>query len=215
MPADPTLAQSAASRRNGGLGHGPASDEGKARSALNAHRHGLGAQGFVLRPEEQERFSALHEAFRRRWPPADAIMDGLITDLAQHALLRRRLAELEMTVMTAHLGRAAMTAEELAGCPDPRLPSLATLARYRTRLEQAERAVRDQIEALRGQDDQATKAAAAPARTTPRTNEPEPRPHSQPLPGTGEAEPAASPPLNRHERRRLEALGRRQGRLAA
>src|SRR5690349_21319968 len=54
MPVSPTPtpAQSEASRLNGARGHGPATPEGKARSALNGMRHGLRGATFALLPDE-------------------------------------------------------------------------------------------------------------------------------------------------------------------
>jgi hypothetical protein len=81
MPADPTPAQADASRSraaapspqepgrerpgghaNGARSTGPASDAGKARSALNGVRHGLCGRTFFLLPDEDPAEFRRHEA---------------------------------------------------------------------------------------------------------------------------------------------------------
>ena len=52
MPTSPSPAQSEASRQNGARSAGPATDAGKARSALNSVRHGLCGRTFFLLPDE-------------------------------------------------------------------------------------------------------------------------------------------------------------------
>ena len=52
MPTAPSPAQSEASRLNGARSNGPATDAGKARSALNGVRHGLCGRTFFLLPDE-------------------------------------------------------------------------------------------------------------------------------------------------------------------
>ena len=58
----PSLAQSEASRLNGTLSSGPVTEAGKARSALNAVRHGLSGRTFLLLPDEDPAEFAAHEA---------------------------------------------------------------------------------------------------------------------------------------------------------
>ena len=73
MPASPTAAQSAASRANGARSHGPATPEGKARSALNGTRHGLRGATFALLPDEDPaEWAAVLAGYLARVRPADA-----------------------------------------------------------------------------------------------------------------------------------------------
>jgi hypothetical protein len=81
MSSTPTPAQSAASRHNGARSHGPASEAGKARAALNGVRHGLCGRTFFLLADEDPAEFAAHEgtwlaawrratctSTRRPWP---------------------------------------------------------------------------------------------------------------------------------------------------
>jgi len=72
MPVTPTLAQSAASHLNGSHSVGPATVDGKARSARNAVRHGLSGRTFFLLPDEDPEEFAAHEAeCLAAWRPRD------------------------------------------------------------------------------------------------------------------------------------------------
>ena len=62
---------------------GPQTPEGKARSAMNALKHGLRARGFALLPEEDPAEWDEHLAdLRRCLAPADATEEKLVTALA-------------------------------------------------------------------------------------------------------------------------------------
>ena len=62
---------------------GPKTQEGKARSALNALRHGLRARSFALLPEEDPAEWAEHLSdLRAGYAPADAAEEKLVTALA-------------------------------------------------------------------------------------------------------------------------------------
>jgi hypothetical protein len=81
---------------------GPNTPEGKARSAMNALRHGLRARGFVLLPEEDPAEWAEHLAdLRHDLAPADATEDKLVTALAVAMWNEIRADRTECGVLTA------------------------------------------------------------------------------------------------------------------
>lgn len=127
-------------RRNGALSQGPITAEGKARSALNATRHGLCARTLVLRDAEEEtELAVLRAAMLARHQPLDALEAHWVEELLFVAWRQRRLWALEDAV----LARAA------DALPAPNLPSLATLIRYRGRLDRDARRAGDELAALR------------------------------------------------------------------
>ena len=72
MPTTPSPAQSEASRLNGAHSTGPATADGKARSALNGVRHGLCGRTFFLLPDEDPAEFQEHEAmWLAVWSPRD------------------------------------------------------------------------------------------------------------------------------------------------
>jgi hypothetical protein len=213
MPASPSAAQSAASRLNGAASAGPATPEGKARSALNGTRHNLHGPFRLLAGEDEAAFEALRADLRGRHAPAGEAEAHWCDELARAYWRQRRLFALEEAALTAPL------AEAIEGTD--RLPSLATLARYRVRVERDARLAREQLDALKASrptapaaarlrwllaraEEQAAVVTAAPEAA----GTPEPEPAAAPL----APEAADTRPLNRHERRRLTAL-RRHGRV--
>src|SRR3954451_21693642 len=83
MPVSPTPARSEASRQNGALSRGPATPEGKARSALNGTRHGLRGSTFALLPgEDPAAWAAVLAGSLARFRPADAAELACVERLA-------------------------------------------------------------------------------------------------------------------------------------
>src|SRR3954451_9958879 len=123
MPASPSPAQSAASRSNRALSRGPATPDGKARSAANATRHGLRGTSGTVPPEHAPELAALRDALTARLAPADAVERHWVVEIAFALWQQQRL----QAVTAAVLAHAEGDTDE----PErPRLPSLATLARY-------------------------------------------------------------------------------------
>ena len=124
MPLSPTPAQSEASRLNALHSTGPVTAEGKAASSRNAVRHGLRGGSIEVSPEERDFLVEATASLQRRWQPVDAVEHGLVQALALMELKLVRLDTVEMQVLAASI-------EEPDG---KRLPSLATLVRYRNRI---------------------------------------------------------------------------------
>ena len=140
MPLAPSAAQSATSRANGTLSRGPATPEGKARSAQNATRHGLRGTSRVLSPEDAVALAALREGLSARLAPADAVEEHWVGEMAFALWQQQKLQALTALVLSA----------AVCGTSEPettRLPFLATLARYRARIERDLRLAQQELEA--------------------------------------------------------------------
>ena len=208
MPTDPHAEAPAASPPRA---TGPVTVEGKARSAMNATRHGICAVRPTLGPDaDTGELDALRAALVARHQPHDAAEAHWVEELVFVAWRQERLRALEAAVLAR-----AMEPEPEGDAPA--LPSLATLIRYRARLERDWRRAGEALDELRYARQRLlprprlrTMADAPELPATPRTNEPA-RPAPQ---GTLPDAPDRMPPLNRHQRRALKAM-ERQGRLLA
>jgi hypothetical protein len=172
--------------------------------------------------------AAIREALTARLAPADAVEEHWVGEIAFALWQQQRLQTFAALALAAAEGGTSEPAETA-----PRLPSLATLARYRARIERDLKLARQELEAARQSRPRplAESRPANPARLrwmadrieaglgdrapANDTGEPEMAPAAS---GTHEPEPEAraepespaptSRPLNRHERRRMRALGR-------
>ena len=137
-PSTPDRAET--SRRNGALSRGPVTPAGKARSARNATRHGLCARTLVLEDgADALALAELRAALFARWQPLDAAEAHLVEELVFAAWREVRLRAVEDAVLV----------QAATGAPPPGLPSLATLLRYRARIERDAQAATERLLALR------------------------------------------------------------------
>ena len=104
-------AQVAANRRNALRSTGPRTEEGKARSAGNAVKHGIHAKTAVLFNESQEDYDANIRAFIEKFDPRDFVERRLVERMAdcEWRLIRARYVE------TATLDLQMDETEELVG----------------------------------------------------------------------------------------------------
>ena len=161
MPASPSLAQSAASRANGALSRGPATPDGKARSAANAICHGLRGTSRAVAPEDAAELSALRDALTARLAPADAVERHWVGEIAFALWQQQRLRAVTDLALAAAEGGTSEPER-------PRLPSLATLARYRARIERDLRLAQHELETAR----QSRPRVSTAARQVPRGHRP-------------------------------------------
>ena len=91
----PTKKQIESNRRNARKSTGPRTDEGKARSRLNALRHGLLAQDSTLPIEDQHEFQALQDALAAEYQPQGPTEECLLARMADAQWRLARLTRIE------------------------------------------------------------------------------------------------------------------------
>jgi hypothetical protein len=90
-------ARAAASRENGAQSRGPRTEEGKAKSAQNALRHGLRAQKYLVLPEEDaDEFADLEAALLEELAPVGALQTVLAQRVAVAAWRLARADRIEV-----------------------------------------------------------------------------------------------------------------------
>lgn len=87
--------QLAANRLNAQKSTGPRTDEGKARSAQNARKHGLFVADSVLLQEDQQEFADLLAAFHSEYGPLTPVENHLVNQLALAVLKQNRYTRME------------------------------------------------------------------------------------------------------------------------
>ena len=235
MPSSRSPAQQAASRTNGARSHGPTTETGKARSARNGTKHGLRGGSFTLLPgEDRDEFAALHAAVTSDWGPRDAYERRWVMELVTSMWRQDRLRALELATLTTAAAESPPSEATIR-----KLGTFARygarIDKDIGRALQALRVLRDRPDAWIDvlQDDTFEPGETEPPERnftndfSPRASEPEIRqPHEasctiefsartlEPEPANANAETYTSEPeppaLNRHERRRLQALARKR-----
>ena len=123
-----TAAQITANQSNAQHSTGPRTEEGKARVASNAVRHGLAARNLVIREDEREDFETFHNALQTELDPQGAIEQTTFEELLHAAWNLQRFRRLESE---ASLGT-------LDDFTDPQTTAvLDRLSRYQSRAQRA------------------------------------------------------------------------------
>ena len=123
-----TAAQFTANQSNAKLSTGPRTEEGKARVAQNALRHGLTAKHLVVREDEREEFEAFRSGLQSELDPQGTIEETTFEEFLHAAWNLQRFRRLESEVS---LG----TLDDLT---DPQTSAvLDRLSRYQSRAQRA------------------------------------------------------------------------------
>jgi hypothetical protein len=146
-----------ANTANAQLSTGPRTEEGKARSAQNARKHGLTAKELVIAPEQREEFEELLADFQAEIRPQGPIQQTLFDELVAAAWNLRRVRSME-----ANLCAGASSYMELLANDDLQV-KLDRLARHKTRIE---RTFHRSLRELKALQTNAALAATLPRRLT-------------------------------------------------
>jgi hypothetical protein len=98
-------AQRAAARANGAKSHGPVTDEGKAKAAMNALRHGLTAATLVLTTEDKPKFDELLGSYIDEYQPATQTESDLVQEITVSKWLQRRCWALQTALLDVTMDR--------------------------------------------------------------------------------------------------------------
>jgi hypothetical protein len=96
-----TVAQISANQANAQHSTGPATEEGKARSARNNFRHGLASGQLIVPGEDPAEFEALSEDLFHEHQPATPTEENLVLSMAQHFWLGQRAIRLQNEAFAA------------------------------------------------------------------------------------------------------------------
>jgi hypothetical protein len=140
-----------ANRRNALKSTGPKSADGKARSRLNAMKHGLTAQSPVVLDESPEQVEtlaqALHDEFHPQTPMEYVLVQRMV--LATWKLQRTTGAEIEAMQVLVRMSQKPTAANVMVNDLGNGTSELDRLQRYEMRLERSLHASMRQLQQLR------------------------------------------------------------------
>ena len=98
-----------ANQSNAQSSTGPRTEEGKARSAQNARKHGLTAQQLLITPEDREEFELLLARYENEIHPQGQLQQTLFDELVNAAwnLRRVRILQAGIDMLDPHYDRLA------------------------------------------------------------------------------------------------------------
>lgn len=132
-------AQIAANRRNAEKSTGPRTEDGKAKVARNALRHGLRAEKVMTFDEKSADFETFLDEQRAAFEPADAIEEQLVERIAFCAWRLRRIYRVEADLIDGCRDSDYRGLEELdiGAVFDSCASEMSALSRYETALDRA------------------------------------------------------------------------------
>jgi len=98
-------AQREASRRNGAKSRGPISDDGKARSRMNATKYGITAQSLVLCNESPDAYEELRQAYYKQFLPVGQAEIDLCDEMIAARWRIRRYSSIETALLDLEMLR--------------------------------------------------------------------------------------------------------------
>ena len=222
-----------ANRRNAQKSTGPKTPEGKARSSMNALRHGLTAENTVTQGEDENEFNQVQTDFYDHLQPQGPVEAHLVLEVVNASWRLRRMHMLETGVFDLRFmdleekmeedyeGTSDQTRKALIYREDTKGPNtLDKLSRYQARAERSfYKALHEleRLQSLRGP----TATVALPARTEPRATASGSSPDAAPAPlpqpvdplplaaqnDFGQTNPIAALPETESEPRPLGSVG--------
>ena len=189
-------AHAEASRKNGARSRGPKTEEGRARSAQNALKHGMRAQKYlVLADEDAAEFAGLEAALVEELAPVGALQTLLARRVAVAAWRLARADRIESELFEER--RSASGGLGLALIRDGNGPrSFETLLRYRgAAMTEFWRALRT-LKALQAEQAATELRMAAPETVRAQPSRPATRPEVAHRPAPNEPERRALPRLD-------------------
>ena len=105
--------QIAANRQNSQLSTGPKTEAGKAKSSLNAVRHGLTGRTVLLPSDDAAAYEAHVQSFEKRYAPATDEERNLVQSLADTEWRLLRIPSLEMGIYAVGRLELASTFQEI------------------------------------------------------------------------------------------------------
>jgi hypothetical protein len=150
-PNPRTSAQLEASRRNGAQSRGPATEAGKARAALNGTHHGLcSAEFFLLPDEDADAYAGFAAGMLATLNPTDDA-ERHAAERAVQAMWREiRADRMEAEILAELFGAKHVEDQDVAAAIKERaMKALATLLRYRGRIEREIDRALQALDALR------------------------------------------------------------------
>jgi len=130
--------------RNAKLSKGPKTKEGKAKSKMNALKHGLTAKELILPGENEKQFKELRKALKREYKPETATQQVCFRQVVQSAWCLLRAAKADPFIIKGVLQEQGVkknevTEDAICGALVRSITDgkLTNLARYQTSLTNA------------------------------------------------------------------------------